>query len=57
MKVQNILKTLASQFLAIPFQDGLELPNWPSWLVTIKHLSHTLIAFNSAVNFLIYAIL
>ena len=39
------------------FQNGLELPNWPSWLVTIKHLSHTLIAFNSAVNFLIYAIL
>ena len=39
------------------FQDGLELAQWPNWLTTIKHLSHTLIALNSAVNFLIYAIL
>ena len=33
------------------------MAHWPPWLITIKHLSHTLIAFNSAVNFLIYAFL
>ena len=27
---------------------------WPVWLTVTKDLSHTLIALNSAVNFLIY---
>jgi hypothetical protein len=27
---------------------------WPDWLTAINDLSHTLIVFNSAVNFLIY---
>jgi hypothetical protein len=33
------------------------MAHWPAWLITVKHLSHTLITFNSAVNFLIYAFL
>ena len=28
---------------------------WPEWLSAVNDLSHTLIVFNSAVNFLIYA--
>jgi len=28
---------------------------WPAWLSLINNVSHTLIVFNSAVNFLIYA--
>ena len=30
---------------------------WPPWLLLIMDLAHTLIVFNSAVNFLIYSIL
>ena len=33
------------------------LPAWPDWLDTIKNLSHVLVVFNSAVNFLLYLIL
>lgn len=29
---------------------------WPEWLSYINDISHTLIVFNSAVNFLIYAV-
>eukprot|EP00093_Oithona_nana_P006534 06534.XXX_28089_27768_1 [CDS] Oithona nana genome sequencing. len=53
----HVWKLIPTIYELIYSENGLELPNWPSWLVTIKHLSHTLIAFNSAVNFLIYAIL
>ncbi len=28
---------------------------WPEWVSAVNNVSHTLIAFNSAVNFLIYA--
>ncbi len=36
--------------------DGLSVPDWPTWLVVVEHLSHTLITLNSAVNFLIYVL-
>ena len=29
---------------------------WPLWLDVIEHISHSLITFNSAVNFLIYVL-
>ena len=32
-----------------------EKTKWPRWLEIINDVSHTLIVFNSAVNFLIYA--
>ena len=31
--------------------------SWPNWLRIVNDISHTLIVFNSAVNFLIYSIL
>ncbi len=32
------------------------LRRWPDWLVHVNHVSHTLIVFNSAVNFLLYVL-
>ena len=51
------IKKLFSKLRLFLFQDGTEMAHWPPWLITVKHLSHTLITFNSAVNFLIYAFL
>jgi hypothetical protein len=34
--------------------NGLNVAVWPYSLVVIEHISHSLILFNSAVNFLIY---
>jgi hypothetical protein len=34
--------------------NGLNVTTWPYGLVVIEHISHSLILFNSAVNFLIY---
>ena len=55
--VCHVWKLIPTIYELIYSEDGLELKIWPNWLTTIKHLSHTLIAFNSAVNFLIYALL
>ena len=55
--VCHVWKRIPTIYELIYSEDGLELKTWPNWLTTIKHLSHTLIAFNSAVNFLIYALL
>ena len=38
-------------------QQSEETAKWPKWLSVINDVSHTLIVFNSAVNFLIYAML
>ncbi len=37
-------------------EDGFDVAHWPDWLVVVEHISHTLITFNSAVNFLIYVL-
>ena len=37
--------------------DAKVLGKWPHWLSLVNDISHTLIVFNSAVNFLIYATL
>lgn len=37
--------------------DDEKLGQWPEWLSVINDISHTLIVFNSAVNFLIYVTL
>jgi hypothetical protein len=34
--------------------NGLNVSVWPYSLVVVEHISHSLILFNSAVNFLIY---
>ena len=35
---------------------GTVLTQWPDWLVHVNSISHTLIVFNSAVNFLLYVV-
>ncbi len=32
-------------------------PIWPDWLNIIKDISHVLVVFNSAINFLLYLVL
>jgi hypothetical protein len=49
-------RAIPTVYEAANSDDGLEMPEWPDWLVIIEHLSHTLITFNSAVNFLIYVL-
>ena len=34
-----------------------EEPHWPNWLLHFNGISHMLIVFNSAVNFLLYTVL
>ncbi|XP_059095876.1 uncharacterized protein LOC131890532 [Tigriopus californicus] len=50
----HIWKLVPTLYELIYSESGTELSTWPDWLVVVKDLSHTLIAFNSAVNFLIY---
>lgn len=50
-------KNCVKIFCHFYFQNGLEEAEWPVWLEVIRHVSHTLITMNSAVNFLIYAFL
>lgn len=38
------------------FSEDTVLEDWPRWLVHVNHLSHTLIVFNSSVNFLLYVV-
>merc|ERR1719376_1854355 len=53
----HIWKLIPTVYELVYSENGMEMSEWPQWLMTIKHLSHTLITFNSAVNFLIYAML
>jgi hypothetical protein len=48
--------TVSTVYQAANSKNGLEMPEWPNWLVIIKHFLHTLITFNLAVNFLIYVL-
>merc|ERR1711874_775003 len=47
--VCHVWKLIPTIYELLHSEDGLELARWPGWLTTIKHLSHTLIALNSAV--------
>ena len=50
-------KLVPTVYELIYSEDGTEMSVWPLWLLRLKHLSHSLIALNSAVNFLIYSVL
>jgi len=51
----HIWKLIPTVYDAITAEEDHD--NWPQWLHRINDISHTLIVFNSAVNFLIYSIL
>lgn len=38
-------------------ENGFVLSPWPKWLPVIEKVSHTLVALNSSLNFLIYAVM
>ena len=55
--VCHIWKLIPTFYEAFTGDVDNPLPAWPDWLDTIKNLSHVLVVFNSAVNFLLYLIL
>ena len=53
----NAWRAIPTIYEAWNSENGLDLNgHWPFVLVIIEHISHSLIVFNSAVNFLIYVI-
>eukprot|EP00095_Tigriopus_kingsejongensis_P012051 maker-scaffold90_size386344-snap-gene-2.26 protein:Tk12051 transcript:maker-scaffold90_size386344-snap-gene-2.26-mRNA-1 annotation:"GJ13605" len=52
----HVWKLIPTAYEVIMSQDevGLEIADWPHWVVVVEKLSHTLITLNSSVNFLIY---
>ncbi len=54
--VCHVWKLIPTAYEALHSDDGLNVDSWPFWLIIIEHVSHTLITFNSAVNFLIYVL-
>jgi hypothetical protein len=37
--------------------QGLHNPVWPQWIIVLEGFSHTLITFNSSMNFFIYLVI
>ena len=55
--VCHFWRVLPTAYEALYSEDGTVLSHWPSWLIHVYHLSHTLIVTNSAINFLLYVVL
>ena len=53
----HIWRILPTAYEALYSEDGTVLSHWPTWLIHVYHLSHTLIVTNSAINFLLYVVL
>ena len=54
--VCHVWRLVPTAYEALFSQDGTVLTEWPDWLKHVHDLSHTLIVFNSAVNFLLYVV-
>ena len=54
--VCHIWRLIPTVYEAFFSKDGTVLSEWPKWLFHVYHLSHTLIVFNSAVNFILYVV-
>ena len=54
--VCHIWRLIPTVYEAFFSKDGTVLSAWPKWLFHVYHLSHTLIVFNSAVNFILYVV-
>ena len=52
----HIWRLIPTIYEALFSEDGTVLSNWPKWLFHVYHLSHTLIVFNSAANFILYVV-
>jgi hypothetical protein len=54
--VCHIWRLIPTVYEALFSKDGTVISEWPKWLFHVYHLSHTLIVFNSAVNFILYVV-
>ena len=54
--VCHIWRLIPTAYEALFSKDGTVISEWPKWLFHVYHLSHTLIVFNSAVNFILYVV-
>ena len=54
--VCHIWRLIPTAYEALFSKDGTVISEWPKWLLHVYHLSHTLIVFNSAVNFILYVV-
>ena len=54
--VCHIWRLIPTVYEALYSEDGTVISKWPKWLFHVYHLSHTLIVFNSAVNFILYVV-
>jgi hypothetical protein len=52
----HVWKLIPTMYEAIYSGETQVLTDWPKWLLIVNDVSHTLIVFNSAVNFLIYVV-
>ena len=52
----HVWRLIPTVYEALFSEDGTVITNWPKWLLHVYHLSHTLIVFNSAVNFILYVV-
>ena len=52
----HVWRLIPTAYEALYSSDGTVLTEWPFWLMHVHDLSHTLIVFNSAVNFLLYVV-
>ena len=55
--VCHMWKLIPTIYESTHSEDGIDVSNWPFWLTAIEYISHSLIVFNSAVNFLVYILL
>jgi len=53
----HVWKLIPTIYEAVYSGETQVLTDWPKWLLMVNDISHTLIVFNSAVNFLIYVVL
>ncbi len=53
----HVWKLIPTIYEAMLSENGTEHDDWPWYILLCEHISHLLITFNSAVNFLIYLIL
>ena len=54
--VCHVWRLIPTAYEALFSKDGTVISEWPKWLIHVYHLSHTLIVFNSAVNFILYVV-
>lgn len=53
----HMWKIFPTAYEAYKSDNGLDHDDWPYFVIVLEHISHSLVTFNSAINFVIYFIL